>query len=93
MNPTEQKNHKTALQTLEAGMLNFAEETVNRMDGLSTYIAHVEASFSARLGEERAARVEDRYLDQQFSHYTRDTLLAFMTRGFWSRLNWLIRGR
>lgn len=47
MNPTEQKNHKTALQTLEAGMLNFAEETVNRMDGLSTYIAHVEASLTA----------------------------------------------
>ena len=103
MNPTEQKNHKTALQGLEATVIDIAESAKSRMDTIDESITQVALRASNDVGEERTVRLklaeeqrsyvdyEDRMLRHSIQELQRQPVLVTST--FWERLRWLVAGR
>lgn len=93
MNPKEQKNHKTAMNDLENGVVTFTEETVRQLYALRADITRNEN----RITEEHRARLklagEQRHYVDGENREIRQRIDGFTQRGFWSRINWLLTGR
>ena len=100
MNPAEQKSHKNVTDTLRADFKQLSEDhdALDARDAQSTAdltrILEGQAKHHAE-GLSNAVRAitdlrtghDDRIGEISLDHR------AFTTRGFWSRLNWLITGR
>ena len=96
MNPAEQKSHKNATDTLRADLKQLCEDfdaldtrvTDNLKDNVTTQTG-LREDFSNAVRSVTDLRVEHQDLIGAVTLEHR----AFVKRGFWSRLNWLITGR
>ena len=104
MNPTEQKNHKTALLTLENETTEALKSVAYQLDVIRVSVGE-EHTQRLRLAAEQRGYVDarDRELreccQQRWAATTETTKrladdhVFFVRRGFWSRFNWLLTGR
>jgi len=97
MNAVEQKKHATAVSTLEAATTDAIEAMSERLRDESDRLFDIigdERTHRLKMAEEQRGYVDaaDRRLDRLIEAETADRR-AFVGRGFWSRLNWLMTGR
>lgn len=82
MNPSEQKNHKTATDLLSRRLSEFSDAVGDRFDRLDQ-----------RIHDERTHIEEQRmYVDAAIDQLSA-RIEELRHRGFWARLNWLVTGR
>ena len=97
MNPIQQRNHRTAVETLANTTSDALESVAARFIEQEARIESVNRDFMNAINEERTHRLK--LADQQRAYVDagdRTVLQAFQVfklRGFWSRLNWLLTGR
>ena len=97
MDPTEQKNHRTAVATLEKATEEAFAALTDRYNGRFLTLDKDLNAIRQAISDERTHRLkladEQRaYVDHE-DRLLRERIQAFVNRGFWSRLNWLLTGR
>jgi hypothetical protein len=102
MNPAEQKSHKNVTDTLRADLKQLCEDhdaldareeghyTENHKDITNLFVTR--ATNEDYAGAVRAITDLRTGHDDQIGEISFDHR-AFVTRGFWSRFNWLLTGR
>lgn len=97
MNGTEQRARHTAVTRLSSDMDRFAGEVETLLGNFARELQAGIVMMNTKVGDERSARLklaqEQRgYVDNE-DRLIRERLQRFESRGFWSRLNWLLTGR
>ena len=104
MNPTEQKERRTAVTNLQdqidamdvAFTIALDERTSATLRSLEMLRENINAERTHRLklADEQRAYVDGlNILHNTRIHVMSDRIDTFRSRGFWSRLNWLVTGR
>lgn len=103
MNPGQQKNHATALAQVRNASEEFAEATEDQFAAVNANINN-ERTHRLKLADEQRSYVDaadsalrrccqERWDETaQRTKLLNDRISELRYRGFWSRLNWLLRG-
>jgi predicted nucleic acid-binding Zn-ribbon protein len=103
MNPAEQKSHKTVTDNLRADLKQLSEDYDALFERVGKLDEHVADNWADNDVSHKGLREDVAYTQRCITNLQvnldaevierYETFHAFVKRGFWSRVNWLLTGR